>query len=82
MRVSCGTIITWVQSIVYLKMITVSKVYDSFELCRNLLIFMVDELDRLDWVMFLFEHKNEMQLKKQPTIDDNDFLFIITDDNL
>ena len=36
----------------------------SFDLCRNFLSLMLDEMDRLAWGMFLCEKINMIQLKK------------------
>ena len=46
------------------------------------IFFMIDELDRLAWGLFLFENKNQIKLKKQSTTHDNEFLFILVDDYL
>ena len=77
-----GTMLKWGQTIVDWKRLTASKVCDSFDLCRQLLFLMLDELDRLAWDMFLYENRIIIQLKKNSTNDDNEFLFMLVDDYL
>ena len=60
-----GTMLKWGQTIVDWKRLTASKVCDSFDLCRQLLFLMLDELDRLAWDMFLYENRTIIQLKKK-----------------
>ena len=77
-----GTMLKWGQTIVDWKRLTASKVCDSFDLCRQLLFLMLEEMDRLAWDMFLYEKMNMLQLKKQTIENENDFLFVLADDYL
>ena len=55
-----GTMLKWVQTLVDWKRLTSSNACDSFDLHRQLMFLMLDELDRLAWDMCLFEHKYEI----------------------
>ena len=77
-----GTMLKWGQTIVDWKRITASKVCDSFDLCRQLMFLMLEELDRLAWDMFLFEKKDYIKMKKEETENENEFLFVLVDEYL
>ena len=77
-----GTMLKWGQTIVDWKRLSPSKVCDSFDLCRQLLFLMLDELDRLAWDMFVYENRIKIQTKMNSTNDDSDFLFMLVDEYL
>ena len=77
-----GTMLKWAQTIVDWKRLTSSKVCDSFDLCRQLMFLMLDELDRLAWDMFLCEKRNEIEIMKVNAINDDAFVLVLVDEYL
>jgi hypothetical protein len=76
-----GTMLKWAQTIVDWKRLTTSKVCDSFDLCRQLMFLMLDELDRLAWDMFLCE-KIKIENMTNNANNDDEFVLALVDDYL